>query len=236
MKKDPFQKNILVKAFVLAGLLIISWRLWTSLNLNIEQLRGYLSSFPVVLSGLFFIFLYILTTTLVWIGPKDIFRLSGALLFGAYVSTVFITISEIVCGAIMFSLSRNMGQEYIQQKFHIPSEKLEKVKNRERLFSVFALKINILFPLRLIDLGYGLSKITLGRYLIISLFALPVRIFFQQYILAIVGDSILTDVSSVIETMSQDSFIVMWSGFYILAVLTPTFIAIILKLLKVRNT
>ncbi len=236
MKTDTWKQKILFKAFLLTILLFISWKLWESFDLSIEQLRGYLSQFPFVVSGSIFVFLYVITTTFVWIGPKDLFRLSGAILFGAYVSTIFITLSELLNAFIMFSLSRNMGREYVIRNFPVTSEQLERTKNRERFYAVFALKINLLFPLRFLDLGYGLSKISLGKYLIISLFALPVRIFFQQYMVAIVGESIVTDTSSAIITLSQNPYIVKWSIFYTVTVLVPTFIVIVLKLFRKNLT
>ena len=46
----------------------------------------------------------------------------------------------------MFHLSRTLGREYVQQKFHVKSDDLDKMKDDLTTLGVIAWRINLLAP------------------------------------------------------------------------------------------
>ncbi len=201
-------------------------------NFDPEYYRNALSKFPVVLSGLIFVFLYVLTTTFIWMGPKDAFRVAGAVLFGPYISTVFVWIGEILNAAILFFLSRNLGQEFVQEKFKIKTGNIDKVKKESSALSVLALRLNPLVPFRFLDLGYGLSRVSFRKYFIVIVIASLPRIFWLQYILSGVGMNVFKDIPAVMDYFGKNFFLIKYSGLYFLGVAILSLAAVIVKKVK----
>ena len=56
--------------------------------------KEFLLSFPVWLSGLIFVLLYVSTTSFIWFGPKDVYRVCAAVIFGGFLSTLFVWLAE----------------------------------------------------------------------------------------------------------------------------------------------
>ena len=63
--------------------------------------------------------LYVVLTFFIWFGPKDVFRIASGVIFGAEISTIYITIAETVNAILLFMLSRIFGREYIEKKFKL---------------------------------------------------------------------------------------------------------------------
>jgi len=222
---------ILLIVFILA-----CWFLGRYFKLDLEYYRNFLSQFPLALSGLLFIAIYVFTTTFVWFGPKDILRLSSAILFGGTISTVFVTIAELFNATILFYLSRKLGRGYIKQKFKVKDALLDQAKKDSGFFGIIAFRLNLLFPLRFIDLGYGLTHIHFKKYLILSILSTPFRIFLQQYIMAVVGEKLITDVAYTIKMVQEDSFIMTYSLGYFIVLVIVTLTALILRTLRKRKS
>ena len=227
--------NRALKFIVLLIILSACWFLGRVFQVDVSYYQDFLSRYPLALSGLIFVLLYVGTTTFIWFGPKDVLRIASAILFGAYVSTVFVWIGEMINAAIMFYLSRTLGREYVQQRLGVKSEELDKMKDDSSFLGVSAWRINPLVPFRLMDLGYGLTKISFQKYLctivIISFF----RILWLQFILAGIGTSLFEDVSAMLDYFLANPAIVRYSGFYFLAVIVLTAIAIAARFFRHRK-
>ncbi|VAX35294.1 hypothetical protein MNBD_UNCLBAC01-1755 [hydrothermal vent metagenome] len=197
-----------------------------------ESFREPLAQYPIIISGFIFIVLYVLTTTFIWFGPKSIFRILGAILFGSVGSTILVWIAEGCNAIVMFQLSRRLGREFVEKKIGLKSKAVDGVKKDISILSLVALRINPLISFRLMDLGYGLSSITLSKYWLTIFPASLPRIFLFQIILASVGENIFKDPAQVIAYFLSNPSILQWSGLYFLCVLGVTSMIFIRKFIK----
>ena len=224
----------LIKFFLLIVILVLCWYLGRIFKIDVGYYQELLSRYPLALSGLIFVLLYVLTTTFVWLGPKDVLRISSAVLFGGAVSAVFVWAGEMFNAGIMFHLSRFLGREYVQQKFRVKPQDLDRMKDDATLLSVAAWRINPLVPFRFIDLGYGLTQISFRKYLIGIAAVSFVRILWLQLILAGIGTSLFQDPSSMIAYFAGHPHVLRYSGLYFLFVLILTVIAFAARFFRKR--
>ncbi len=112
-------ENKTLKFSLFVAFLFVCFAFGKIFKFDLDSMREFLSAFPIIVSGVIFILLYVVLTFFIWFGPKDVFRLSSAVLFGAYVSTVLVWIAEMINAAVLFIFSRKLGQEFIEQKFRV---------------------------------------------------------------------------------------------------------------------
>ncbi len=225
-------QNKTVRFCLLITLLLICYFIGRHFSIDIEHYRDFLKGFPVLISGLIFIVLYVIITFFVWFGTIDLFRISASILFGAYWATLFVWIAELINAFTLFHLSRKLGQEYVLSKFKLDPKDLNKTKKDISFFNVFTLRSNPLIPFRLMDLGYGLTRISFGKYLgAISISSL-IRIFWLQLILEGVGTNIFKDTNVIVEYLNVHPLVIIFSGIYFLIVIVLTIVAVVLKLLS----
>ncbi len=178
-----------LKFFLLIVLLFVCWLIGRYIPFDIEFYKQFLAQYPLALSGLIFVVAYVIMTFFVWFS-KDLFRLAAAILFGAYWSTLFVWIAEMINLVILFHISRNLGREFVEQKFKL--KPVVTADDGHYFWRVFALRIVPIIAFKFLDLGFGLTKISFRKYFI-SLIASPLRIFWVQFILAGVGDALFKD-------------------------------------------
>lgn len=215
------------------GLLLVyilgCWFLGRLFQFDIDLLQTKFSGVSFVWSSCGFVFLYVVSTTFVWFGPKDVLRVLGALLFGGLVSTIFVCIAELLNAFILFFLSRNFGRDFVEAKFHLHKKTLDTAQEDKGFLGWLALRVNPLIPFRLLDLGAGLSHVSFSKYFIACLIVSPVRIFWLQYIIATLGRDMLKNPTQMLNALAQNSSIIRMSAFYFLLVLVLTLVAIIQK-------
>lgn len=196
---------------------------------DIEPIWSFLDQFPLFLSGIIFVVIYVVSTTFIWFGPKDVLRISAAIIFGGYISTLFVWIAEAINAAILFHLARNLGREYVVEKFKISEERIQKMKQESGWIGTVSVRINPLIPFRMIDLGYGLSGIDFKKYITVVLLASPVRILWLQVIIAGLGESLFEGPSFLIEYLMKHNDILLYSFIYFGAVAVLSVIALGIK-------
>ncbi len=235
MVERPQANNKVLKFILFLIVLAVCWYLGRVFDVDVAYYQGILARYPLALSGLIFVVLYVVTTTFIWFGPKDVLRIASAILFGAYVSTVFVWVGEMINSAIMFYLSRVLGREYVQQRFRVKAGELDKMKDDSSFLGVAAWRINPLIPFRLMDLGYGLTRISFKKYfcaiVIISFF----RILWLQFILAGIGTSLFQDISAMLDYFLANPVVVRYSGIYFLVVIALTIMAVAARALRKRR-
>ena len=147
------------------------------------KINDFLKDIPYTLASGVFVLLYVAGTFIIWY-LKDPLKLVGAILFGAYLSTLLIYIAELINAYIFFRLSRGLGKDFIEKsvkgRFKNFYEKLENIN----LGWVFLLRAIPLIPYRVLDISFGLTKMPFRRYLAVILLASLPRIFWIQFILA----------------------------------------------------
>lgn len=227
--------NKVLKFGLFLIILTACWYLGRVFKVDVSAYQTFLSRFPLTLSGLIFVLLYVGTTTFIWFGPKDVLRISSAILFGATISTVFVWIGEMINASIMFHLSRVLGMEYVQQKFRIKSQELNKMKDDSSFSGVCAWRINPLIPFRLMDLGYGLTRISFRKYFMAIVVISFFRILWLQSILAGIGTGLFEDVSGMMNYFLENPFVVQCSAVYFLAVIVVTVIALVMRSLRKKK-
>jgi len=234
MKKffsNPTIRFLLLIAF-LAGL----WFLGRAFHIDIDQVHAWLARYPLWLSGFLFIAIYVGVTTFLWFGTIDFFRIMAALLFGPYVSAVLVYIGEIFNASILFMISRKLGREFVEQKFHLKEKDLHHTENNAGFWWALALKMNLLVPQRILDLGFGLTKLSFVKYLLAVVLGLPGRILLVQVFTAGVGVALFRE-NVTFEDARQIllNYFVMHSGVFIfglanfLVVIVLTIIAIVVS-------
>ena len=216
----------------LVCLVVILWFAARMFQFEMEALRARLTQYPAWLSACIFIGMYVGFTSLLWVGTMDFFRISGALIFGAYWGTLFIWIAEILNAAILFHVSRQLGQEFVLKKLGIPVEKLKYSNHPGGFWSAFVLRINPLVPFRFMDLGFGLSKIDFPKYFWAVVLGSPGRIFMVQFIIAGVGEAILKDPRAMMNYLLDHRTVFLFCAGYLAVVALITFGAIGMAFIK----
>jgi len=228
--------NKALKFTLLLAILLACWYLGRIFKIDIASYQTLFSSFPIAISGLIFVLLYVCMTTFIWFGPKDVLRIFSAIFFGAIVSTIFVWIGEMVNAVIMFHLSRVLGQEYVQKRFKCKPEKLDQMKADSSLLGVIAWRINPLVPFRLMDLGYGLTQLPFQKYFIAIVAVSFLRILWLQYILAGIGVNLFENFSSLLNYFNENPIIIQYSAIYFLIVIVVTLIAVVARFFRKRKS
>ncbi|MFA5270980.1 MAG: VTT domain-containing protein [Candidatus Omnitrophota bacterium] len=183
-------KNILKTSLkIIVFLAFISLIIWLGgvLSENIEQIKTTLKNIPYVYSSIVFVILYVLANFVFFADVKDLLKPIGAVIFGAYISTFLIYIAEAINAFIFFNLSRLFGMAFVERvlkgKFHKLYEKLSNIS----FGWIFLLRFVPLVPFRILDVSFGLSKVSFKKYIWAVLLGSPLRIFWIQFILAAIG-------------------------------------------------
>lgn len=199
---------------------------------DLGEIRAFFSQYPGWLSAVIFIGMYVGLTSLLWVGTMDMFRISGALIFGAYWGTLFIWIAEILNATILFYASRGLGQKFVLEKIGASKDKLKFMKNPGGFWTAFILRINPMVPFRFMDLGYGLSNIEFPKYFWAVVFGSPARIFITLFIVAAVGEAIIKDPSVLIPYVLAHKNILVMYGVYLGIVAVATITAITVGIIR----
>jgi uncharacterized membrane protein YdjX (TVP38/TMEM64 family) len=208
---------------VLIIAVLLLWFLGRYFHIDSDRIQNFLEEFPVIYAGIIFIILYVLITFFIWLS-KDIFRLVSAVLFGAYISTLFIWIAEIINACILFSLSRYLGRGFVEDAFKTPKFKnLDERLTRTNFFWLLMFRLVPLVPFRFLDLAIGLTNISFKKYLIAVVLGSPIRIFWVQYILAGVGQGIFSKPYALIEYLMANKALFSLSFVYLAMVILVAF-------------
>jgi len=151
-----------------------------SIDLDPTQLKEKLNQYPLVLSSIVFVVLYVFITFFVWFVAKDVFRIASALIYGPYISALLVYLGEMGNAFVLFHLSRKLGQEYVVQKLGVKEEKLKESNKHAGFLGNFTIRINLV-PFRIQDLGAGLTTVSFKKYLSAIAIASAPRILLFQY-------------------------------------------------------
>ncbi len=226
-------KSSLFKFLILVGIIALGIVLGRFFNVTLDDVRSFFTQFPIIVSGIVFVLLYVVATTFILFGPKDILRTAAAFIFGPYVSTAFVWIGEVCNAVILFSISRSLGREYVQAKFNLKSETIEGVQHQGMsAFGIFVLRINPLIPFRLMDLSFGLSRVDLKKYISVCVIGSIPRIFWLQYIIHGVGANMFKDMASVQQYLLDNRAVLLYSLTYFLLIIVLSLAAFIASLIR----
>jgi uncharacterized membrane protein YdjX (TVP38/TMEM64 family) len=199
---------------ILAFSLLLLWYLARFFHIDIQSIRSPLERFPLALSSIIYILAYVVVTFFV-IFSKDIFYLSGALIFGPYLSALLIYISESLNACILFYLARYLGRGFVEKSLGAKHQKLDERLGNISLFWLFIFRAAPLIPYRFLDLAAGLTKMRFNKYLLAVVLGSPVKILWIQYVLAGVGEGVLKDPNALIEYFNKNPGLMVFSFIYL---------------------
>lgn len=192
-------------------------------SFDIESFRAFMAQFPPAVAWPLYILIYVVVTFLIWIGPKDIFRVVAAVAWGPYISTLLVYICEMISLAVFFTLSRHLGRDYVVAKISDKWEKVDKVLDDKSVWGMFWVRFFPIIPFRWLDLGFGLTKVPLKRYLLAAMLSSPLRIFFVQFYWSL-GADIATNPHLMQEYLLEHPAIMYMSFAYVLGAIGMAFI------------
>lgn len=219
----------LTRFFIFISLLVLCFLIGKRIEIDPISYHNFLQGYPLIISAVIYMAVYIGVTSFVWLVIKDVLRIAGALFFGGVLSSFLVWVGELGNALILFHLSRKLGQEYVLKKFKISEEELSKRKKDTSMWSILALRINPLVPPQILDLAYGLTRVSFKKYFLVILIPTFIRTLWLQSILAVVGSKALRPLE-LMDYLQQKPFILMYSGIYFLAVLMISTIAAVLKI------
>jgi len=211
-----------IKFLVLIISLILIWYLGRFFQIDTEALGKSLNRFPVLYSGIIYVVLYVIVTFFIFFS-KDIFWITGALAYGPYLSTLLVIIAEAINAVILFHLARYLGRNFMEHYLKRKSENLDDRLANVNFFWLFILRLAPLIPYRFLDLGVGLTRIHFRRYFAAVLLATPIRVFWVQYILAVVGKNIFNKPELLVDYLLQNKTLFIFSFIYLVLVILAAF-------------
>ncbi|MEJ2111047.1 MAG: VTT domain-containing protein, partial [Acidobacteriota bacterium] len=87
---------------------------------------------------------------------------------------------------------------------------------RGGVWHIFLLRTVPIIPFRILDLAYGLTSVPLRKYLAVSAIAMPVRIFWIQFVVAALGGAVF-DITRAMAYFEQNRA-ALWLSFLYLMV------------------
>lgn len=213
-KREKYEIEFLALALVLASL----WYFGRFLTFDARVIEESLRRYPLLYSGILYILLYVIITFFIFFS-KDVFWLSGAVLFGAGLSTVFICIAEIINASILFHIARRFGRAYVEKNIPEKYKHLDEKLGRINFFWLFIFRAAPLIPYRFLDLGAGLTQIAFRKYLGAVVIGSPVKMFWIQYILYGVGKNIINNPSALVEYFLHNKTLLLFSLVYLLLII-----------------
>lgn len=220
MKYTP-RFNIL-KFFIFIALIALLWLAGKILPLDKDTIKNSLVRFPFILSCAIFVFSYVVVTFFIWFS-KDIFRFVSALLYGPYISTLLVFISETINAFILFNTARYLGRDFVEEFLRKSGGNLDRKLAGAGFPWLLIFRTVPLVPFRFLDVFTGLTDIPFRRYLWAVILGSPLRIFWLQYALAIAGEAVFTDTRRLSQLIVDNKFLLYLSLVYLVFVVVVFF-------------
>lgn len=224
----PLKRNA-VKFIIFIFFVALSIYFGSLWNIDIHRLQEYFKGFSLFNSGVIFILLYCLVTFF-FILSRDIFKVLGVVLFGPYVSSLFIWIAEIVNAAITFKLSRFLGQGFVINAIESKKRDVGARLAGVSFLWLFIMRAAPLIPFRFLDLACGLTVIPFRRYVWAAILGSPLRILWVQCMLSFAGMAVF-DPLQLADYLVRNKPLFTLSLFYVILVV---FLALKLRRIKAK--
>ncbi len=191
-----------IKFLIFIAAIVLFWLLSRYLRIGPDTLESFFRKIPVLYSAVIFILSYVIVTFFIWLS-KDIFRVVAAILFGPYISTIYVFIAEILNAFILFFLSRYLGRGFVEKSIGEKYSGFDKKLAGIGFFWLVMFRLAPLIPFRFMDMAAGLTKIPFRKYLLAVIIGSPLRIFWLQFIFAGVGKSIFYNSTAIVSALTE---------------------------------
>lgn len=185
--KISWLANPKIRFSILTAIVVLSIIAGRIFHITPNQINQSLGGLSLIHSAIFFFVLYIIGGIFLWY-IKDPLKIVGAVVFGAYLSTLLIYLAEIIDAVIYFNLSKILGKEYVESKLTGKYQKFYQRVESLNFGWVFILRSVPLIPYRVLNLTFGISRFSFKKYMIVTVIGSLPRIFWIQFILASLGD------------------------------------------------
>ena len=135
-----------------------------SLKANRDQLLAYTQAHFTKAVAIF-IGLYLLQTTFSLPGGA-ILTLTGGFLFGSFLGTAIVIVPATLGALLAFLASRYLLRDWVERKFGDRLKTIQKGFAKNSFSYLLTLRLIPLFPFFLVNLVSGLTRISLGTYLV----------------------------------------------------------------------
>ena len=158
----------LVVAAVAAAFLFHVVDLFTvdSLKARRDELGSLLDARPVATSAAYFV-IYVAMAALSLPGAT-VLTLAGGALFGFVRGVLLVSFASVMGAAIAFLGSRYLFRDWVRRRFGRQIEAIDRGIARDGIFYLLFLRLNPIFPYFLVNLGMGLTRIGLVRFVLVS--------------------------------------------------------------------
>jgi uncharacterized membrane protein YdjX (TVP38/TMEM64 family) len=133
-----------------------------ALKANRDALTAFYQENPFVMAGAF-IAIYIIQSALFLPGAA-VFSLAAGAIFGAVMGTLYVNIGATIGATLAFLVARYLFHDLIQNRFGARLEKLNKELEARSFNYLLFLRLVPVFPFFLINLGAGLTRMSLRTF------------------------------------------------------------------------
>lgn len=158
---------------------------------NRNALQDWIESFPPALAPLVYIAIYIVGTILLI--PGTILSFVGALLFGAYLGTLYTWIGATIGATLAFLVAKSLGRDFVDQLLGGRFAEFERRLEKHGFTSLLILRLLPWFPFNGINFGSGLTRIRLRDYVLATAIGILPGTFVYQLLFAKLGEKVLSN-------------------------------------------
>lgn len=186
-RHEKFRKALPVIVFIIV---FCSWMIYSFhtegiiydlFKLESLDIQNFLDSLGIF-AGAIFVLLVVLEVIIAPLIPLVLY-VAGGLVFGPLLGGILVLVGNLMGAFIVFKLVKKYGRSYVEK--NISKEKLEKLDRFARkhgAFSLFLLRVNPVTSSDVFSYVYGLSNISLKKFLFATGAGIAPLIFVQAYL------------------------------------------------------
>lgn len=158
----------LVLAAIAAAFLFHVVDLFTveSLKARRDALHLLLDEHPIAIPGTYFL-LYVAMAALSLPGAA-VMTIGAGALFGFVRGVLLVSFASVIGGSLAFLGSRYLFRNWVRRRFGRQIAAIDRGIERDGIFYLLFLRLNPVFPYFLVNLGMGLTRISLLRFAVVS--------------------------------------------------------------------
>ena len=130
------------------------------------ELSELLAREPLLVAGLFFL-LYVAVASLSIPGAAILTLASGAI-FGLWAGVLLVSFASTLGAVLAFSGSRYLFRDWVERRFGRRLEAIDRGIEKDGIFYLLALRLNPAIPFFLVNLGMGLTRISVLKFALVS--------------------------------------------------------------------
>ncbi|GAA0104830.1 TVP38/TMEM64 family protein [Paraclostridium sordellii] len=176
-----------------------------SMNIGVEDIRDYVSSFGRVAPLVYIIMFALVPLTLF---PDSILAIGGGMVFGLFKGYIYTLIGALIGATISFYISRKLGRAFVKKLTKEKLDNIEELINSKGFFIVLILRLVPLFPFDIISYGSGLTSIKYKDFLLATIIG------------TIPGILVFTNIGAQSVNIGSNSFYISIMGLILLVLLS----------------